>query len=68
MSGWDFEEVGGFDDETAAKSWAERQGVDLRDIHTRRDGGGVRLSVRRSSLGDRGNAPNDLSFGRRSGW
>ena len=66
--GWDFEDMGSFDDEAAAENWADRQGLDPRDVQSRREGSGVKVSVRRSALGSGGSAPSDNSFGRRSGW
>ena len=60
-------EVGDFSSEKAAEDWAEANGVDLRDIHTRQIvGGRVTLSVRRSSLGDSSNS--DQRFGRTTGF
>ena len=45
----------------------ESSNVDLRDIRTSASGKGVRLEVRRSSLGD-SRAQTDLRDGRRTGW
>lgn len=66
--GWNFEDMGSFGDEEAAKNWADRQGLDARDVHIRADGAEVKVSVRRSALGDGGSGPKDNSYGRRSGW
>ena len=39
-------EIGDFSSERAAEDWAETNGIDLRDIHTRNIGGGrVTLST-----------------------
>ncbi|NBW75858.1 MAG: hypothetical protein EBR34_08660 [Sphingomonadaceae bacterium] len=60
-------EVGDFSSEKAAEDWAEANGIDLRDIHTRRMGDGrITLSVRRSSLGD--SSDRDHRFGRTTGF
>ena len=60
-------EIGDFSSERAAEDWAETNGIDLRDIHTRNIGGGrVTLSVRRSSLGD--SSHYDHRFGRTTGF
>ena len=48
-------------------NWAERNNIDLRDLHFRNRGSGaVTLSVNRSALGD--SNPGDLSYGRRTGF
>lgn len=67
MSNWNFEDMGDFADDAAAERWAKRNDFDLRDIRTSANGKGVRLEVRRSSLGDtKGN--NDMRDGRRTSW
>lgn len=48
MSGWNFDEVGGFDSAKDAHDWAERNNVDPRDLHLKNEGKGVRASMRRS--------------------
>ena len=64
---FDHQEVGDFANERDAQDWAERNNLDLRDLHIRSLGRrGVTLSVRRSALGDQ--APGDLSYGRRTGF
>lgn len=67
MSNWNFEDMGEFADDAAAERWAKRNDIDLRDIRTSASGKGVRLEVRRSSLGD-SRAQTDLRDGRRTGW
>lgn len=67
MSNWNFEDMGDFADDAAAERWAKRNDIDLRDIRTSASGKGVRLEVRRSSLGD-SRAQTDLRDGRRTGW
>lgn len=67
MSNWSFEDMGDFADDAAAERWAKRNDIDLRDIRTTCNGRGVRLEVRRSSLGDN-RTHNDLRDGRRTGW
>lgn len=67
MSNWNFEDMGDFADDAAAERWAKRNDIDLRDIRTTSSGKGVRLEVRRSSLGD-SRASGDLRDGRRTGW
>ena len=65
--GYEHEEIGDFGSEADAKEWAEKNDIDLRDLHIRNRGGGsVTLSVRRSALGDSNSG--DLSFGRRTGF
>jgi hypothetical protein len=59
--------MGDFADDAAAERWAKRNDIDLRDIRTTSSGKGVRLEVRRSSLGD-SRAQGDLRDGRRTGW
>jgi len=66
MSNWNFEDMGDFADDAAAERWAKRNDIDLRDIRTTNSGKGVRLEVRRSSLGD-SRAQGDLRDGRRTG-
>lgn len=62
-----YQEIGDFGSEHDAKEWAERNNIDLRDLHFRNHGGGaVTLSVNRSALGD--SNPSDLSYGRRTGY
>ncbi|MET0602622.1 MAG: hypothetical protein ABW167_11580 [Baekduia sp.] len=68
MSNWQFEEMGEFGDEQAANRWADRNRLDPRDVHVRQSGKGVKLAVRRSSLGDSGTRQDDLRDGRRDGW
>jgi hypothetical protein len=68
MSNWDFEDVGEFGSEQAANRWADRNGLDPRDVQVRQSGKGVKLEVRRSALGDSGSRREDLRDGRRSGW
>lgn len=64
---FDHTEIGDFASEKDAQDWAERNNIDLRDLHIRGRGrAGVTLSVRRSALGDA--RPDDLSFGRRTGF
>ena len=64
---YDHQEIGDFANERDAQDWAERNGIDVRDLHLRQvRGRGVTLSVRRSALGDSSQA--DLSFGRRTGF
>ena len=64
---YDHQEIGDFANERDAQDWAERNGIDVRDLHLRPvRGRGVTLSVRRSALGDSSQA--DLSFGRRTGF
>ena len=64
---FDHTEIGDFASERDAQDWAERNNLDLRNLHIRNRGGrGVTLSVRRSALGD--TRPDDLSFGRRPGF
>lgn len=64
---YDHQEIGDFGSEHDAKEWAERNNLDLRDLHFRNRGGGaVTLSVNRSALGD--SNPGDLSYGRRTGF
>jgi len=64
---YDHTEIGDFGSEKDALDWAERNNLDLRDLHFRNRGKrGVTLSVRRSALGD--SRPDDLSFGRRTGF
>jgi hypothetical protein len=67
MSNWNFEDMGDFADDAAAQRWAKRNDIDLRDIRTSACGKGVRIEVRRSSLGD-SRAQGDLRDGRRTGW
>lgn len=63
----DHQEIGDFANEHDAQDWAERNNIDVRDLHFRARGrGGVTLSVRRSALGD--SSPSDLSYGRRTGF
>ena len=58
---------GDFANERDAQDWAERNNLDVRDLHYRSRGSrGVTLSVRRSALGD--SATSDLSYGRRTGF
>jgi len=67
MSNNQWDEIGDFKDEHDAKEWAERNGVDFRDLHTKNRGEGrVTASVRRSALGDQ--AEGDLTYGRRTGF
>jgi hypothetical protein len=62
---YDHQEIGDFANERDAQDWAERNGIDVRDLHLRSvRGRGVTLSVRRSALGD--SATSDLSYGRRT--
>ncbi|PKP98716.1 MAG: hypothetical protein CVT76_01840 [Alphaproteobacteria bacterium HGW-Alphaproteobacteria-15] len=61
------EENQGVTSDAAAERWAKRNDIDLRDIRTSASGKGVRLEVRRSSLGD-SRAQVDLRDGRRTGW
>jgi hypothetical protein len=68
MSNWQFEKIGEFSSEQAANRWADRNGLDPRDVHIRQDGKGVRLEVRRSALGDSGTRHDDRRDGRRDGW
>jgi len=64
---YDHQEIGDFASEADARDWAERNGLELRDLHLRARGErSVTLSVRRSALGD--TAPTDLSYGRRTGF
>lgn len=64
---YDHQEIGDFASEADARDWAERNGLDLRDLHLRARGErSVTLSVRRSALGD--STPSDLSYGRRTGF
>ncbi|PEQ12414.1 hypothetical protein B2G71_11100 [Novosphingobium sp. PC22D] len=64
---YDHQEIGDFASEADARDWAERNGLELRDLHLRTRGErSVTLSVRRSALGD--TAPSDLSYGRRTGF
>ena len=63
MSNWNFEDMGDFADDAAAERWAKRNDIALRDIRTIASGRGVRLEVRRSSLGDN-RTHNDLRDGR----
>jgi hypothetical protein len=64
---YDHQEIGDFAIEKDAQDWAERQNIDVRDLHYRNRGSrGVALSVRRSALGD--SATSDLSYGRRTGF
>jgi hypothetical protein len=64
---YDHQEIGDFANERDAQDWAERNNLDVRDLHYRSRGSrGVTLSVRRSALGD--SATSDLSFGRRTGF
>ena len=64
---YDHQEIGDFANERDAQDWAERNNLDVRDLHDRSRGSrGVTLSVRRSSLGD--SATSDLSYGRRTGF
>ena len=64
---YEHDEIGDFASERDAQDWAERNGIDVRDLHLRSvRGRGVTLSVRRSALGDSSQA--DLSFGRRTGF
>ena len=67
MSSWNFEDMGEFADDAAAERCAKRNEIDLRDIRTTASGRGVRLEVRRSSLGDN-RVHSDLRDGRRTGW
>lgn len=65
--GYEFDEVGDFGNERDARDWAERNDIDLRDLHLRDLGKrGIALSVRRSALGDP--ARGDLTYGRRTGF
>jgi hypothetical protein len=68
MSNWAFDEIGEFGSEEAARRWADRNKLDPRDVSVRASGGGVKLEVRRSALGDSGSHNNDLRDGRRTGW
>jgi hypothetical protein len=64
---YDHQEIGDFANERDAQDWAERNSIDIRDLHFRARGSrGVTLSVRRSALGD--SSTGDLSFGRRTGF
>ncbi len=64
---FDFDEAGDFGSEHDAREWAERNNIDLADLHIRNRGDrGVTLSVRRSALGD--SARSDLTYGRRTGF
>ncbi len=64
---YDHQEIGDFANEKDAQDWAERNNLDVRDLHYRSRGSrGVTLSVRRSALGD--SASSDLSYGRRTGF
>ena len=64
---YDHTELGDFASEKDAQDWAERNNLDLRDLHFRSRGrAGVTLSVRRSALGD--SSARDLSYGRRTGF
>lgn len=64
---FDHQEIGDFGSEHDAKEWAERNNIDVRDLHCRnRANGGVTVSVKRSALGD--SNPSDLSYGRRTGF
>lgn len=63
----DHQEIGDFANERDAQDWAERNNIDVHDLHFRSRGRrGVTLSVRRSALGD--SSPSDLSYGRRTGF
>lgn len=64
---FDFDEAGDFGSEHDAREWAERNNIELADLHIRNRGDrGVTLSVRRSALGD--SARSDLAYGRRTGF
>lgn len=67
MGNWNFEDMGDFADDAAAERWAKRNDIDLRDIRTSANARGVRLEIRRSSLGDT-RVNSDLRDGRRTGW
>ena len=65
--GFDYDEAGEFGSEQDAREWAERNAIELADLHIRYRGDrGVTLSVRRSALGD--SARSDLTYGRRTGF
>jgi hypothetical protein len=68
MSNWQFEEMGEFGCEQAAHRWADRNGLDPRDVQVSQNAKGVKLAVRRSALGDSGTRQDDLRDGRRDGW
>lgn len=40
MSGWDFDEVGGFPSEKDAEDWAKDNGIALTDVDIKTDGQG----------------------------
>ena len=64
---YEHDEIGDFASEKDAQEWAERNNIDVCDLHFRSRGNrGVTLSVRRSALGD--SSPSDLSYGRRTGF
>ena len=64
---YDHQEIGDFANERDAQDWAERNGIDVRDLHLRSvRGRGVTLSVRRSVLVDF--ATSELSYGCRTGF
>ncbi len=67
MSGWNFDDAGKFDSAADANDWADRNGIDHRDLHLARDGKGVKASVRRlpnnhPTYSDRNNRRRDGFF------
>lgn len=68
MSNWNFRSVGTFDDEAAVNLWARQNGVDARDVKTRKGSEGrVEAEVRESGY-DSSNSPVFGSRDRDSGF
>lgn len=64
--GWEFISGGSFGSERDAHDYAERNGIDRRDVRTRRKGDRVELEIRGSAIDDR--RLQDRGEGRKDGW
>lgn len=64
--GWSFSHGGTFGSERDAHDYADRNGLDPRDVRTRRKGNRVELEIRDSARD--GRDLRDSGEGRRGGW
>ena len=64
--GWEFSDGGTFGSERDAHDYATRNGLDPRDVRTRRRGDRVELEIRDSARD--GRRLSDQGEGRRDGW